>query len=170
MSDYQKPRRCLIVDDVRSSREMLRSWLVRDGFEVSSAADGAEAWEAIQRLPPDFVVTDIEMPNLSGLELIRKVRAAECSAIHCIPILVMTSLHDCQILKAVQEIGGNGLLVKPLDKNVVDSVLVNLWAGKFSSADTNFEFDDRASESEGAGVISPALRRLFDHVARNERG
>jgi CheY-like chemotaxis protein len=163
MTNASTPASCLIVDEVRGSRDLLQSWMVNDGFKVSMAKDGAEAWEMIQQSPPGFIVTDIEMPRLSGLELIQRVRESESPTIHATPILAMTSLHDCKTLKTVQDLGGNGLLVKPLDKKVVDSVLLNLLADRPSGPESTV--DDRVHESSGAGVISPALRRLLDRVA-----
>lgn len=59
------------------------------GFQVTSANDGQAAWEAIQRDPPQLVITDLQMPRLDGLGLIKRLRAAP--ELHSIPVILLTA-------------------------------------------------------------------------------
>ncbi|GEM_PF-1483856 len=161
-----KPKRCVIADDVRASRELLQGWLVDSGFECSLAVDGTNAWELIQEQPPDLVLTDIQMPNCSGLELIQKMRRSSCSTLRSIPVLVMTSLHDDEIQRVVQELGGNGLLAKPLDRHSTYSVVLNLLSEGLSG--DQLIVNDPQHRTSGNGCISPTLRRLIRAVAIKE--
>nr|NLI49870.1 response regulator transcription factor [Propionibacterium sp.] len=68
-------RRILIVDDEPQIRTVLRAYLTAEGFEVDEAATGADALNAVRR-GPDLVLLDIGLPDLSGLEVLAKIRAA----------------------------------------------------------------------------------------------
>ncbi|MEO5588200.1 MAG: response regulator [Gemmatimonadaceae bacterium] len=82
--------RILVVDDSITTRTLEESVLSASGYEVETAVDGEEAWEMLQQGQWDLVVSDIEMPRMSGLELCRKVRAT--SATEAIPVVLVTSL------------------------------------------------------------------------------
>lgn len=84
----------LIVDDSKSIRSLVKFVLQSDGFEVMEADDGQQGWDVLQRLSSsiDLVVTDFEMPNMSGLEFVRKVR--EHHRFDGIPLILLTSRKD----------------------------------------------------------------------------
>jgi two-component system alkaline phosphatase synthesis response regulator PhoP len=67
----------LLCDDEVHILRAAEFKLVRCGFDVVCASDGQEAWEIIQRQPPDLVVTDCQMPRLNGLQLVEKIRGYE---------------------------------------------------------------------------------------------
>lgn len=69
-------RRILVVDDDSDIRRLSAAMLKRFGYEVDAAADGAAGWEALNADRYDLLITDNEMPNVSGVELLRKLRAA----------------------------------------------------------------------------------------------
>jgi two-component system response regulator PilR (NtrC family) len=68
------PGRVLVVDDERSMRELLSIVLRRDGYEVVVAEDGATALEVLSRERVDILITDIRMPNMNGVELLREAK------------------------------------------------------------------------------------------------
>ena len=68
-------KRILVVDDDESLRWVTQAQLQQSGYEVNAAADGDEALKMIQQAPPDLVITDLKMPGMSGLDLLRKIRA-----------------------------------------------------------------------------------------------
>jgi CheY-like chemotaxis protein len=70
----------LVVDDEPDQRFLLRRILQRAGHEVTEATDGAAALRAVQELPPDLVVTDVMMPVMDGVELIRCLRGDPATA------------------------------------------------------------------------------------------
>ncbi|TWU31145.1 response regulator [Novipirellula artificiosorum] len=102
MPNSAPPKRCVIADDVRASREIVGKWRRACGFECRVAENGQVAWELIKEQPSDLLVTDLEMPELCGLELLEKTRQAGDESIRKMPVLVMTSLHDGQTLNIVQ--------------------------------------------------------------------
>ena len=98
--------RILVVDDEPDQRFLLRRILQRAGHEVSEATDGAAALRAVQESPPDLVVTDVMMPVMNGVELIRCLRGDPATA-H-IPILAASG--DTHVAGAA-----DAILAKPYD-------------------------------------------------------
>ena len=64
----------LIVDDEKCIRDILSRIIEREGFMVTVAVDGSEAFEKIQKARYDYVISDINMPNMTGLELLKKIK------------------------------------------------------------------------------------------------
>jgi DNA-binding response OmpR family regulator len=69
-------RRILVIDDDRDIRQLCADVLIRSGYRTDTAADGEAGWKALNAVSYDLLITDNNMPNLSGLELVRQLRAA----------------------------------------------------------------------------------------------
>lgn len=82
--------RVLVADDSVTSRTLESNILTNAGFQTVVAVDGEEAWELLQRHDIDLLVSDVDMPRLSGLELTRRVRAD--SRLQHLPVILVTSL------------------------------------------------------------------------------
>ena len=82
-----RTQRILVADDYEGARQVIFQTLVRAGFDVDVAADGEEAWEALQHDHYDLLVTDNNMPHLAGLELIKRVRDTGMS----LPIIMVSA-------------------------------------------------------------------------------
>jgi CheY-like chemotaxis protein len=67
----------LVADDDPDVRQMLRTLLELDGYEVMEARDGTEAWAAIEEHEPPVVIADVQMPGLTGLQICQKVRQSK---------------------------------------------------------------------------------------------
>lgn len=80
------PHCILVVDDDISLRELNTKVLVRSGYDVDAAEDGAAAWEALDANSYDLVITDNNMPKVSGVELLKKMRAARMD----LPVIMAT--------------------------------------------------------------------------------
>jgi two-component system response regulator MprA len=103
-----KPR-VLVVDDDRAVRESLRRSLEFNGYDVSLAADGAEALAGITATSPDVVVMDVMMPRLDGLETTRALRTAG----NDLPILVLTARDAVGDRVEGLDAGADDYLTKP---------------------------------------------------------
>src|SRR5581483_1082028 len=79
--------RVLIVEDSPTQAEMIRMLLLGEGYEADVAADGVEALTRIGSAPPDIVCTDLDMPNLNGLQLVEAVRRDRPA----LPVVLMTA-------------------------------------------------------------------------------
>lgn len=154
---------CLIADDVRASHRVLARWLSEYGIESAAAIHGREAWERLQNSPADLLITDIEMPECSGLELLCRIRHSSNERLAKMPVLVMTSLHDGSIEATIHRFGGDGLMIKPLAKVDALRVILNALSGggcgRVASAKTVM------AETEADARVSPTLRRLIREAA-----
>lgn len=91
------------------------------GFDVVSASDGREALDLMKRQRPDLVLTDIDMPNLNGYDLLRQMRADKKLA--SIPCVFMSGNDDYEHLMTALDLGAADYLPKPFDAyEVIDSV------------------------------------------------
>jgi adenylate cyclase len=111
------PRTVLVVDDSEQNREMLSRRLQSRGYTVLTAEDGYRALELIRARPPDLVVLDIMMPDLSGLELLQCVRQAH--SMSELPVIIATARDRSQDTVDALRLGANDYVTKPLDFPVV---------------------------------------------------
>jgi diguanylate cyclase (GGDEF)-like protein len=108
--ELEFPARILIVEDDRMIRLMLTKTFERDS-EVIVAEDGREGLEKMQQARPDFVVTDLMLPEVDGLTLITRARRTYFGA--CVPILMLTASSGEQILLECFRQGADDFMVKP---------------------------------------------------------
>jgi two-component system chemotaxis sensor kinase CheA len=123
----------MVVDDALMVRELQRSILERGGYSVRAASDGAEALAMLAEQPADLVVTDVEMPNVDGLSLIRNIRAHPRLA--NIPVLIVSSHASEEDHQLGLDAGADGYIVKTsFDEagllNAVSQLLGRLGNGK----------------------------------------
>ena len=107
--------RILIVDDERSMREMLAILLRREGYELAVAESGREAIELLEHEPFDLIVSDVRMPDVSGVEVIRTARAINPSII----TIMMTAFGSRELIDEVERLGVNDYVEKPFNVEVV---------------------------------------------------
>ena len=110
----------LLVEDSPTMLLALRKILERWHYKVVTAENGRQAWGHLQKMKPDLVISDIDMPQLNGLELVNLMRSD--IVFMNIPVILITgnaSFH----LQASQQAGVNGLLAKPFeDRALIDQV------------------------------------------------
>lgn len=98
----------LIVDDAAEDRELLRTVLERDGYEVLEAENGEQALELVEGAQPNLILLDIMLPGLDGLEVCKRVRGR-----HEVPIIMVTAREE-EVDKVVGlELGADDYIVKP---------------------------------------------------------
>jgi two-component system, OmpR family, response regulator MprA len=103
--------RILIVDDDRSLRDALRRTLVLAGYEAETAVGGEDGLARIAERPPDAVVLDLGLPDLDGLEVCRRLRAAGDR----VPVLMLTARDAVEDRIDGLDAGADDYLVKPFD-------------------------------------------------------
>jgi len=101
----------LVVDDDQGVRASLTAFLERTGFEVSTAADGAQALAQLNRISPDLIILDVLMPQLDGRETLRQLRRAE----NWTPIILLTQIGESTERAMALEEGADDYINKPFD-------------------------------------------------------
>ena len=101
----------LIVDDSETVRQVLQLALGNAGYRVIEAEDGYDALGKLSGARVDMLITDLNMPNMDGLELIKKVR--EGGQHRFTPIVMLTTESSGEKKKAGREAGASGWIVKP---------------------------------------------------------
>jgi two-component system chemotaxis response regulator CheY len=118
-----KGSKILIVDDQPYIREITRALLKDMGlFRIALAEDGAEALGKLQRMPFDLVICDMNMPKMSGLELLRVARAIP--HLRRVKFLMLTANSDPESVRGAVEAGISGYVLKPFQPaTLADKVL-----------------------------------------------
>jgi len=115
------PKKILTVDDSLSIRQTVRLTLANAGYEVGEAASGAAALDACKATSYDVVVTDLNMPEMDGIELIRRLRALP--QFKFTPILMLTTESQQDRKQQGKAAGATGWLVKPFTPDQLVAVI-----------------------------------------------
>ncbi len=102
----------LIVDDDETMRLLAAGYLTEAGFTVEEAAEGITAIESFERLQPDIVLLDVQMPGLDGFAVCTKLR--DMPGGNFVPILMMTGLGDTESINKAYQVGATDFITKPL--------------------------------------------------------
>jgi two-component system chemotaxis response regulator CheY len=104
-------KKILIVDDSESIREVVSFTLENEGYEILSAFDGKDALKHLDGKSIDLIITDLHMPNMNGIELIKEVRTME--PYKRVPILFLTTESQAAKKMEAKEAGATGWIIKP---------------------------------------------------------
>jgi two-component system, chemotaxis family, chemotaxis protein CheY len=111
----------LSVDDSASIRQMVKLTLSGAGYEVVQAGDGAEGLAKAQSTPVDLVVTDLNMPVMNGLGLIRELR--KLPNYKGVPIIFLTTESDAAMKAEAKAAGATGWITKPFQQEQLVAVV-----------------------------------------------
>jgi len=100
----------LVVDDSVTIRTFEKALLEAAGYDVTAASDGLEAWNMVQAKQPDLIVSDVEMPNMTGFELTEKVRGH--SKLKGMPLILVTTLSSDEDRKRGIDAGADAYVIK----------------------------------------------------------
>ena len=117
------PAKILVVEDNPDSREMIACLLRLKGYDIVSATDGQEAFDLLERERPDLIITDIQMPNVDGIEMIRRLR--KHSELNQVPILVMSAYRSGVVSEAMAA-GANASTRKPVEWHSLHEIIRQL--------------------------------------------
>jgi two-component system response regulator MprA len=140
----------LVVDDEPAVRESLERSLRFEGYEVSTAADGAAALEALATTRPDILVLDVMMPRMDGLEACRRLRARGVD----LPVLMLTARDGLADRVSGLDVGADDYLVKPF---ALEELLARLRALTRRAGLSNRAGGGGGGPAAGAPEAAPAL-------------
>ncbi|HCI13408.1 MAG: histidine kinase [Gallionellales bacterium GWA2_60_142] len=119
--------RFLVVDDFSTMRRIVRNLLKELGFtNVQEAEDGVEALAKLRVDEFDFVVSDWNMPNMTGIELLRNIRAD--AKLKHLPVLMVTAEAKKENIIEAAQAGASGYVVKPFTAATLDEKLKKIFA------------------------------------------
>ena len=116
--------RILVVEDSRIMRQMVRAALAEDDYDVHEREDGRQGLEAISTVVPDLVITDVNMPEMDGLALVRAIR--QLPAFRFTPVLVLTTESADDMKHSGRAAGATGWIVKPFDPDQLRAVVARV--------------------------------------------
>jgi putative two-component system response regulator len=105
----------LIADDQPANRELLEELLTREGFNVLTAGDGADALETVKSFRPDLVLLDVMMPKLSGFQVCEQIKADRETGLT--PVILITALSNKEDRVAGIQAGADDFLTRPADRS-----------------------------------------------------
>jgi CheY-like chemotaxis protein len=116
----------LVVEDEKDSRDFLATFLKLEGYSVATANDGLQGIEKIEAECPDIIISDICMPRLDGIEMVRTPRSLP--KYRTLPVILLTALDSENLLNGVKA-GANEAMRKPVN---TDALVKNMkeWLGK----------------------------------------
>ena len=117
----------LLIEDEPNITEALRFLLNRDGYSVGTHADGSTALDAIGRENPDLIVLDVMMPNKSGFDILRDLRAATPTAE--LPVLMLTAKGQDKDRALAESIGVSKFMTKPFSNQDIIANIRGLLGG-----------------------------------------
>jgi DNA-binding response OmpR family regulator len=165
----------LVVDDEPTVREVVASYLRRDGHTVTEAADGADAVDLVQRERFDLVVLDMMLPGVNGLDILRRIRQ-----LGDMPVIMLTARAEESDRVAGLELGADDYVVKPFSprelaarvNGVLRRAAPKTPAGAAILDYGNLVIDTRAREVTLDGVLVEFTPKEFDvlvHLASSPR-
>ncbi|MCK6546540.1 sigma-54 dependent transcriptional regulator [Myxococcota bacterium] len=154
-------RTILIADDEANMRKVLAAMLRSEGYEVHTVADGQEALDLLGRLHVDVLLTDLRMPRVDGMELLRRVLASHDD----VPVVMLTAHGTVDTAVSAMKLGAFDYLSKPFDKDELRLVIRKAAA----TAALNIEEPEKGQSGLGKyGMIgqSPKLQAVFKTIEK----
>ena len=151
----------LIVDDEVNIRRVLAAMLKREGYEVTTAADGEQALAVLQKTPVHVVVTDLVMPRLGGMELLRRVSADWPD----VPVILITAHGSVDSAVAALKAGAFDYITKPFEQDELRKIIAKATRAHDLERQN---LHANLSDGERPPLVgeSPAMRAIYDMVAR----
>ncbi|HUF51395.1 MAG TPA: sigma-54 dependent transcriptional regulator [Longimicrobiales bacterium] len=158
------PQRILLVDDDAAVRRALTETLVECGYEVHPVADAEQALARVQAVAPDVVLTDVRMPGMDGLTLLRTLR----QRVPDVDVIVMTAFDDMATVVSAMREGAFEFIVKPLRLADIRAVLVRVFDDRRTREAARAALDAEADAHRLDALIGrdPAMIDVYKRVGQ----
>src|SRR5215471_5003751 len=124
--DATVPGKILVVDDSDDTREMMAKLLELESFTVVTAEDGSAGLDTADAERPDLIITDVNMPKMNGIEMIRRLREQDGFA--TVPIMAITAYGN-GVAREALDAGANRAATKPIQFNALVLEIKELLEG-----------------------------------------
>ena len=146
-----EPKKVLVVDDESQITRVLRHSLTAHRYDVRTAADGVSALDTFRDWHPDLIITDLQMPEMDGIELCREIRKTST-----LPIIVLSVKGEERTKVAALDAGADDYVMKPFG---IDELLARVRAALRRSPEVAEETE--AKLEDGDFVIDPSTREVL---------
>jgi two-component system response regulator AtoC len=170
MADMQKKKSILIIDDEENMRHMLQTMLQRYGYEVSTAGDGAQGLSAIGRNTFDFILCDIKMPKMNGMEFLKTAGGRLLSS----TVIMMSAYGSIDMAIEAMKLGAYDFISKPFNSDEIRLTIKKAEERERLKRE-NFELKARIQKIGSALSFgdmvgrSPAMQRVFSMALKVAR-
>ncbi|HQT30670.1 MAG: hypothetical protein B7Y50_04060 [Hydrogenophilales bacterium 28-61-11] len=125
LPDRLKKTHILLADDDEFIRRVVRHVLLGLGFEhIREVEDGDGVKTLLGTIPFDLLISDVQMPGINGVELLRQIRCGQTDAPADLPVIILTSFSNTDVLTAALKLDVNGFLVKPMKPATVHAKII----------------------------------------------
>ncbi|MDH4329393.1 MAG: sigma-54 dependent transcriptional regulator, partial [Nitrospira sp.] len=154
----------LVVDDEQSLREVLSIMLKRTGYDVTSVADGEEAIELLNKDIFDLVITDLRMPKIDGMEVLKAAKSASPETV----VLIITAFASADSAVEAMKQGAYDYLTKPFQVDEVQLIIRNALEKRRLTTENILLKREMASQSSFSQLVgqSEAMEKVFDVVRK----
>ncbi|MBN2329178.1 MAG: sigma-54-dependent Fis family transcriptional regulator [Candidatus Omnitrophica bacterium] len=152
----------LIADDEVNAREGLRKALESEFRRVDTAADGDEAYQKLKKNDYDLLITDVRMPGLDGIALLKKAREEKLID----NVIILTAYGDIKMAVDAMKSGAYNYLTKPVDLDELDLIVDQVLSKQQLEMEIQYHRERESSMEGFLGIVgeSPAIRDLIDQI------
>lgn len=156
----------LIVDDEILVRDFLAETLRRKGLDVQTAENGQKAFNLLKENSFDLVITDMKMPDFTGIDVLKKVKELSPSTV----VIVITAFGSIENAVEAMKLGAFNYLIKPFTPDTIEA-LIEKAKEHLSLVAENQYLRQQVSSGESQGSLemigeSPAMKKIMDDIAR----
>ena len=156
----------LVIDDEKPTLSMFRLFLTAYGYEVHTAEDGEKGLTLFHEIKPGIVFTDIKMPGLDGLEVLRRIRKSGIPS----EVIVITGHGDMENAVEALDLDASDFINKPVERHALSSALSRAEKRRQMQKAPGFEFSETEKENRHIvslqGKLSVSARPLFSSLLK----
>ena len=157
----------LVIDDKPNIREVLSAILENEGYGVETCESAEKALEKIPKILPDLIVTDLKMPGIDGIELMKSVKAIDTH----MPVILITAFGTISSAVEAIKAGAYDYLTKPIDYERL-KILINRALNEKEISTENRDLKEELEIKYSLNNLlgkSSVMRRLFSKITRKSR-
>jgi two-component system response regulator PilR (NtrC family) len=156
--------RLLVIDDEKSMRDLMEMTLRKDGYQVDVASDGANALDLIRSIPYDLILTDVRMPQVSGIEILKKVKETSPETV----VVVFTAYASAETAVEAMKNGAHDYITKPFKVVDIRATIRNALEARALRVENRVlreEISQRVGFKDFIGN-SPVMEKVFSVIEK----